>query len=1162
MRIGGLHGCARGWYVAKLFEKHRKIAILCKDQEDADNLISDLAFFTSEEQVFSYPAWDILPFEHVSPQTHITAERIATLYAIHTASSFLSVIPADAFLQRTIPKELLFDRAFSFSVGEALSVPELADKLSLCGYKEVSLVQEVGEMAKRGSVIDLFPARHPAPLRIEIKEGLIEKIRYFDVDSQRSYAPAERVTLTPVRELIPFNDVSYGEIRESAFENIRARGKALDTPPREIVKSAAAVRDGEDIPGAELLMAVALPQLSTVLSHLPKDTHVVLADDLGIFQRIEEFTTIVEEREARLSGEHFLIPPREALYQMLSEVRDEISAFSRTSVDSLGITKPSEEGPKQAAHRYETHSLIELTTKLRTKIGTGDAFEPLVEAIHAWRKKGYVIAFAVGSHSRAERLHRLLLDVGIDARHMEGSAGSWFRAGGRYPVVILQGHLSQGVQISEEKVVFIAENEIFAERSYRKSKTSKTSLKKLLSSLAQLLENDFIVHADFGIGIYRGLTHREIEGSESDFLHIEYADSTLYLPVQNIGKVQKFVAAEGQNPQLDKLGSNRWVKTKEKIRESVLPLAGDLIKLYAARSVAKGWRFEPYGAEDERFADEFAYNETPDQLKAIQDTLTNMAEDKPMDRLVCGDVGFGKTEVAIRAAFKCVQHQRQVAVLVPTTLLVEQHYRTFCNRFNGYPTKIGVLSRFHSAEANKKTLELLASGDIDIVVGTHKLLQRNVVFNDLGLLIIDEEHRFGVKQKEQLKALKKQVDVLTLTATPIPRTLHMSLLGIRDISVISTPPVDRRIIRTYIASFDDTLVRDAILRELQRGGQCFYVHNRVQSIDLCTAALKEIVPEARFRFAHGQMSEHELEDIMRDFLDRKIDVLVTTTIIESGIDIPSANTIMIERADTYGLAQLYQLRGRVGRSDQQAYAYFLIPKANKLGLEAQRRLKALQSLDDLGLGFNLAIRDLEIRGAGNLLGKEQSGNVLAVGFELYSKILKEAVLHLKGEEVALEETVDPEVKLGINAFIPEWYIPDISERLVLYQRLSGVRSNEEMNELTSEIEDRFGPIGREVFDLIELMRFRSLLRHYGVVRAELKNMSLSLSLSSRARVDAEKIFALVSREPQRIKFGRNLTISINFPILNEPAEIYGEVRKLLKEVSLVEAQKPARLLPL
>ncbi|NMC62816.1 MAG: transcription-repair coupling factor, partial [SAR324 cluster bacterium] len=889
---------------------------------------------------------------------------------------------------------------------------------------------------------------------------------------------------------------------------------------------------------------------SSLFDYLSPDTKIIIDDEIGVKNSLDTFQELIEERELRFKSERYLIPSKAMLYFSSEEVLGNISARDCDYIDQVNILEDDEEKSGKSVH-ITSLSNTELSTVLKTKIGSGNALSPLVSMISKWRRQGLSIAFVVSSPVRAERLQRYLLDVDLDAEILSKTGISWVNSPRRSPLVILSGFLNDGFRIPEKKICFISENEIFAERSYRQKKHSKTSLKKLLSAISNLQEGDFVVHVDYGIGVYKGLKQLNVDEVLSDFFQIDYADSRLYLPVQNIGRIQKFVAQEGQVPSLDRLGApQRWIKTKLKVRDAVASLAGDLIKLYASRNISKGWHFDIIGAEDERFADYFPYDETPDQLKAIEETLSDMASEKIMDRLVCGDVGFGKTEVALRAAFKCIQHAKQVALLVPTTILAEQHCRTFQNRFNEYPVKVGVLSRFYDARANKETLKKVASGEIDIVIGTHKLLQRDVQFKDLGLLIIDEEHRFGVAQKEKLKQFRRNVDVLTLTATPIPRTLHMSLLGIRDISIISTPPVDRRAIRTYIANYDENLVRDAILRELHRGGQCFFVHNRIGSIDLITAELSRLVPEARFRYAHGQMSEGQLEPIILSFLRGEFDVLVCTTIIESGIDMPNCNTMIIDRADMYGLAQLYQLRGRVGRSDRQAYAYFLIPESRKLGSEAQKRLKALQSLDDLGLGFNLAIRDLEIRGAGNLLGREQSGSVLSVGYELYSKILKEAILNLKGEELSLEESIDPEVKISSSAYIPDTYIPDISERLVLYQRLASLAYPEEAYEMADEIRDRFGPLPEEVENLIELMRYRTLLRGAGVLRVEQSPQKVTFYFSPRARVDAQKILNLVEEAPNNFKFSKNLAFSMNFASNGESniQHLYSETERLLAKI--------------
>lgn len=1153
----GLYGSARSWLIAEKSRSHRHVVVVCRDRKLAEEFYRDLSFFVPDATTVHYPGWETIPFESVSPQADLSGVRLRTLHLLSTDVPLLVVTSIDALLYRVMSPAHLKKFTFRLTSGEQIGSAALAQKLALLGYQRVSLVESVGEVAVHGSVVDLFPPLSRFPIRVEFDGETIGSLRFFDSDSQRSLDAAhepERLTeyvVTPVRETVPLAD-SGDELR-AAIDRIKTRGLELDTPAREIARVMSGLKNNAVFPGVELTYAIANHSLPTLLDYLPHRTQLVIVDDLGIQQTADTLWETILDRERRLTDEHYLIPSSAQLFTDPESMRERFNDFDRSYLDNLELTI---EGRGNVEHREEirvrSQANTELVTRMQTKVGSGHAFHPLGKFLERLRRDEMHIAIVVGSTPRAERVQRILLDLNFDAHLSELSGAEWIHASYRYPLVILIGELSAGFQLPQEHLVFISENEIFAERSHRKSKSLKTSLKRLLGSLALLTEGDHVVHTDYGIGLYRGLSHREIEGVESDFLQLEYADSTLYLPVHNIGKVQKFVAAEGEKPVLDKLGSQRWIKTKQRVRESVAALAGDLIKLYAARSVVKGWRFEPYGAEDERFAEEFAFDETPDQRKAISEALSDMANDRPMDRLVCGDVGFGKTEVALRAAFKCIQHTRQVAVLVPTTILAEQHRQTFVNRFAGYPFKIAAISRFTSTAQNKETLAKLANGELDVVIGTHRLLSRDVLFKDLGLVIIDEEHRFGVKQKEKLKALKKQVDVLTLTATPIPRTLHMSLLGIRDISVISTPPVDRRVIRTYVAAYDETLVRDVVLRELQRGGQCFFVHNRVQSIDAVAARLQELIPEARFAFAHGQMSEAQLEPIMQRFLKREVDVLVSTTIIESGIDIPNANTILIDRADTFGLAQLYQMRGRVGRSNRQAYCYFMIPKSRKLGGEAQQRLKALQALDDLGLGFNLAMRDMEIRGAGNLLGREQSGSVLAVGFELYSKILKEAVLNLKGETIDVKETVDPEMKLGFPAFIPEFYIPDVSERLVMYQRFAAIDSKEEGELLLEEVRDRFGPVPAEAENLAEIMMFRAMLKTFGVVRAELGSERMVLSFSPVAPIDATKVLALQKKDPKRYRFGKNLSFSfeVDRAHIASPLTLFNVALNELRMVSL------------
>lgn len=1148
----GAYGAARAWVVAEIARQHPRVLVVCKNRSTVENLLADLAFFSPSQPVRWFPSWETLPFESVSPTADVSGLRLRVAYECTQRAPLVVVTSIDALQQTLPPQEYILSLTTTVRVGDSVGLDTVAARLRKAGYLQCSLVEEAGEMSAHGLVIDVFPAGSPLPFRLEFDAERLTGIRVFDADSQRSCEHFDEVVLPPAREAVPLSALAPEE-HATALDRLRSRAAELGTPPRELTRIVDALQNDTDFPGRELISPLLLGRKDSLGGLLASDTVVVQIDQFGTTQALDSLYETIEERAQRLASEHYLIPPSDMLFLSPNELRKQLSAFDLSLIDDLEVFGEFDTPITPISVRSEANT--ELITKLRTQVGTGDALAPLKQYLNRHRARGYDVAFVVGSTPRAERLKRILLNLDIDAKTPAFSASQWLTAPHRYPVVILQGHLSDGFLLHDQQLLLIGEHEVFAERSYRTSRKAKTSLKRLMGTLSLLKEGDFVVHTDFGVGRYHGLTNREVEGVSGDFLHIEYADSVLFLPVQSIAKVQKFVASEGAVPQLDKLGSTRWIKTKQKVREQVATLAGDLIRLYASRSVIKGWRFDPPGAEDDRFAEHFPYDETPDQDKAIQDTYQDLAADRPMDRLVCGDVGFGKTEVAIRAAYKCVQHARQVAVLVPTTILAEQHFESFSRRFKGYPVQLGIVSRFHSSEENKETLRRLAFGELDIVVGTHRLLSRDVQFKDLGLLIIDEEHRFGVQQKERLKSLKKSVDVLTLTATPIPRTLHMSLLGIRDISLISTPPVDRRVIRTYVAAYDEALIRDVLLRELQRGGQAFFVHNRVQNIEAIVQALQKIVPEARYGYAHGQMSERQLEPIMRRFIDKEIDVLIATSIIESGIDIPNANTILIDRADTFGLAQLYQLRGRVGRSSRQAFCYFLIPKSRSLSGEAQQRLKALQALDDLGLGFNLAMRDLEIRGAGNLLGKEQSGSVLAVGFELYSKILKEAILNLKGEEVDFRESIEPEVKLGIPAFVPEHYLPDVSERLVLYQRFASISTEEEGTQLLEEVRDRFGPVPRETVALAELMSFRAMLREFGVVRAEYKGENLILSFSPQAPIDIDKLFALEKQNREAFHFGKNLSLSVApkaFPGLPIPVEnpesLARRVRLLLEGV--------------
>jgi transcription-repair coupling factor (superfamily II helicase) len=1133
-RIIGAPGSAGPYYIASLIRESSRSLIVAPSRKVAEEVCDDLRFFLGADQVAFLPSWDSLPLEPVSPGVDTSAERIRALYALTYAPQSIVVTSAETLTQRIIPPKELKALSISLSLGDTISKDHCISSLIDAGFTPCKGVEDIGDLAVKGAVIDLFPSTQSKPVRLEFSDERIVRMQTFEPETQRSIADLSSILVLPVREF----SLSLSELYrpEKVAHSVRERAAQTGTHAREVEKILQAIEQRAEYPGLELVQYIAHPNLPTILDCLPRDTLLCTIDSYQCQRAIIDWTASAEGRAQRLAHDQHLIPAAQEIYVDADSTIRELTY--RTTHEVASVAAP---GDDSSVVNLRAESTIDLATKMKTQVGSGSAFGPLKAFLNEWRSKKYSIALTVGSPSRAQRLQSILLDIGTDAPILTGSGIGWVDAPRRPGVAIIVGHITSGFRLPSEKLCFVAENEVFGERSYRFGRARRVSAKRLLSALSLLKEEDFLVHIDYGVGVYKGLKHLTVDGVLGDFLHLEYADSTLYLPAHQIGKIQKFVAAEGQSPVVDKLSSTRWARAKQKVKDSIVTLAGDLVRLYASRSVVKGWRYEPQGAEDERFADTFPYDETPDQRKAIEETLADLATDRPMDRLVCGDVGFGKTEVAIRAAFKCTQHARQVAVLVPTTILVEQHKRNFVERFAGYPVKIGAVSRFYPAIENQKTLGALASGELDVVIGTHRLLQHDVQFKDLGLLIIDEEHRFGVKQKERLRSYRTNVDVLTLTATPIPRTLHMSLLDIRDISLIQTAPVDRRVVQTYVAERDDDLVRDAIMREIRRGGQAFFLHNRVQNIAVVAQHLAELVPEARFEFAHGQMTEGTLEEIMKRFVDREIDVLISTTIIESGLDVPNANTIIIDRADQFGLAQLYQLRGRVGRSKRQAYAYLMVPQLRSLTGDAHERLKVLQSLDTLGAGFNLAIRDLEIRGAGNLLGKEQSGSVLSVGFDMYCRILQEAVADLKGDEPLLEDTIDPEIRIiGVDAFIPETYIPDIGERLVLYQRLSNLRSDEEAFDMQREIEDRFGPCSIEVDNLMLVMRYRSLLRRHGIVKADVTPHKASLSFSPIAllrdgskpthntRVDGLRALQLVQQHPTKYRFGKGNTLTIHF----------------------------------
>ncbi|MEE9145425.1 MAG: transcription-repair coupling factor, partial [Candidatus Binatia bacterium] len=857
---------------------------------------------------------------------------------------------------------------------------------------------------------------------------------------------------------------------------------------------------------------------------------------------VERFEHLAREMETKVKEEGRLMPSVEGLYLEEAEWQECLSSFPQVHGETLDVISPEGESVDSIVS-VRSYLNTEIHQEISSPQGKEPSLAPFVERLRGW--KGDRIIFVAPTKGDATRLRELLAHYRVDLPFVDSSFPHLFIREELLSAVLV-GELTQGFRLPEDRLILITSDEIFGTKRIQRGSTKKSHPSHFITSLSELKQDDYVVHLDHGIGVYRGLKFIKVAGAEGEFLHLEYeGKDRLYLPVDRINLVQKYLGGDGAHPSLDRLGGTSWEKVKTKTRKSILAMAQELLKVSAAREVHGGHNFSPPDQLYREFEASFEFEETQDQQQAIEDTLADMQKNKPMDRLICGDVGYGKTEVALRAAFLSVMDGKQVAVLAPTTILAQQHLQTFRHRFRNYPVKVEMLSRFLTTGESQRVLQELAKGLVDVVVGTHRLLQKNVQFKELGLVVVDEEHRFGVSHKERLKRLRHQVDVMSLTATPIPRTLHMSLVGLRDLSIIETPPLDRLAIHTYIAKYDERVIRDAVLREIQRGGQIFFLHNRVETISRIAQKLADLVPEARIAVAHGQMRPRELEKIMLDFSEERTQLLVCSAIIESGLDFPNANTIIINRADRFGLAQLYQLRGRVGRSHRRAYAYLLIPGEKIMTRDAEKRLRALQELDELGGGFKLALHDLEIRGAGNLLGQQQSGQITAVGFELYTEMMKKAVMELQGE--AIKPEVEPEIRLGIPAHIPKDYIPDTNQRLLFYKRLASLGDIEELEGLKEELKDRYGPFFPEVENLFLVMYLRRVLKDYLVEQISYNDGKVSLLFHPQSPVDTDRLLDLIKKDTGLYRFSPEGRLSFT-PRSQDWEEIIPEVIQFLQAI--------------
>ncbi len=1129
----GLAGSSDAYLLSNLLSvQKRTFFILAPDQKQAARFAADLSFYCGRpEEIFLFPHWEVRPYEALSPHPEVEAGRIAALAALAENRARAVVFSIRALMQRVIPREVLEGLCERLRVEGEYPRSELLQRLSTLGYRSAPLVEDRGAFSSRGDILDLYPPTGELPVRVEFFGDQIERMRPFDLGTQRSREEnLSELLLLPAREMV-LSEAFMNGFSRRLKERCDVLG--ISRLRRESVLEEA--REGILAPGRSFLLPYNYGKLDTLFDYLPAEGGWVLLDPSALEGEIDAFGTEIAQGEMRASNRGEPYAPAEALYLSPEMTMQKLEQSDpRLDLAPLEVFRL---GSDRQVFRLHTEGNGDLRAHLERE---EDGLGPLARHLREWTENRWRVLLVCHQRSQAERLLDLLEVYGLNPPFVPDGLSDGPGPGESQLVL---GDLSAGFRIPEEKLAVVTEEEIFGRRARRRG-ASEARTRALLSSLAELKEGDFVVHADHGIARYRGLLHLEIGGTEGDFLHLEYADrDKLYLPVDRIEKVQKYVGAEGHGPRLDKMGGSAWEKAKLKARAAIEELARELLRIYARREMSQGFSYSPPDRLYREFEAAFPYEETPDQMSAIEEVLEDMQNERPMDRLVCGDVGYGKTEVAIRAAFKAVLDGKQVAVLVPTTVLASQHWETFRERFREHPVEVEMLSRFRTPAESKNVLKQTAEGRVDILVGTHRLLQRDVKFKNLGLIIIDEEQRFGVSHKERLKKLRSEVDVLTLTATPIPRTLHMGLMGLRSLSIIETPPVDRLAIRTYVTRFDDDLIREAIRRELHRGGQVFFVHNRVQSIGAMAEFLKTLVPEAKIAVGHGQMGEKELEKVMLEFIEGKTNVLVSTTIIENGLDIPRANTMIVNRADCFGLSQLYQLRGRVGRSSQRAYAYLLIPGEGTLTREARERLKVLQELTELGAGFRLASHDLELRGAGDLLGASQSGQIAAIGFEMYSELLEETVRELRGEKQ--EQRIDPEIRLGVSAFFPEKYIPDPNQRLVFYKRLAAAERDEDLYAAADELRDRYGELPEATVLLLEVMKLRVVMKGLKVETAEYDGRRLVFGFHPETPVPPENILGLMEKQKGKYSFSPDYRLSIRLD-LTDRKEVPKSARKELQ----------------
>lgn len=1136
VRWGQLYGSATSLWLAEAARKASgPLLVIAADARQASRMEDELRFFCEPgSYIEHFPAWETLPYDLFSPHPDIVSQRLRMLSTLPRLAKGIVVVDLETALQRLPPQMYIDAHAFDLSVGEVLDVGAFRDRLSGAGYVASSQVMAPGEFAVRGSIIDLYPMGSAAPYRIDLFDDEVESIRVFDPETQRSGERAQALRLLPAREF---------PLTADGIQQFKRRFR--NRFPGDLTRMAIYrdIAEGAPPPGIEYYLPLFFDATATLFDYLPGNTIVAAETDVqGAATQV--FGEIVGRHAQRAHDtERPILEPAE-VFTPVAELMRRLAALRRIELSRVELDPLTQSLPYQ---NFATRAPPGLRIDARSD-------EPARELARFLGDFQGRVLIAAESAGRRE----MLLDI-LQRRNVRPHlVDSWSAfVADSAPLGITVSALSTGLVLTEPALALIGEEQLFGERAQqeRRRRRAERDPEKIIRDLTDLRPGSPVVHEHYGVGRFVSLATLDVGGLTNEFLLLEYADGDkLYVPVHALDLVSRYTGAPAETAPLHKLGTDTWDKAKRKAAQRIHDTAAELLDLYSRRAARQGEQLVASETDLRAFEAAFPFEETPDQSQAIEQVIADLGSSKPMDRVVCGDVGFGKTEVALRAAFVTVQAGKQVAVLVPTTLLAQQHYQTFADRFADWPVKVEALSRFRSARDVEQVLQSLESGQTDIVIGTHRLLQSGVKFGRLGLLIIDEEHRFGVKDKEKLKQLRAEVDVLTLTATPIPRTLNMAMGGLRELSLITTPPAARLSIKTFVSQWDSATIREACLREIRRGGQIYYVHNSVESIERTARAVAELVPEARIAVGHGQMRERELEQVMLDFYHQRCNLLVCTTIVESGIDVPSANTIIIDRADKLGLAQLHQLRGRVGRSHHQAYAYLLTPPRNAMTADAAKRLEAIESLEDLGAGFTLATHDLEIRGAGELLGEEQTGQIQEIGYALYMEMLERAVNALKSGKIPhLDQPMHqgPEVDLHVASLLPDSYLPDVHLRLVLYKRIAAAASEEELRELQVEMIDRFGLLPEPAKNLFRIAGYKQAARALGLRKIDVGPGGGSVTFERDTRVEPSTLIRYVQQNARthRLEGGTKLRFTLK---LEKDEQRFVAVEQLLEAL-----QKPA-----